>query len=256
MVLKNLTRCSSTLLSRDDIATGVPGNWNLLLGASIAFGPCHVGPAHMHCLHDHADQDTVMHKRANILIVIKKISLLLINGLSSCGVSEFGHTRDRCCHFPQSQRPFRFFQSLLHCCVLLFNALSSVVWVFPFYEKRGGCWVCYLLVCALDDIIPDCPDPSFIWFSIQQRQNFNCHPIPPRFDHTPNLENTSKTEKNYWWNAKSTELDRGGWQERKRTHWIHLLGGNWRCWRCDRRWPPPRECRRHQGSAAARTTLP
>ena len=112
--------------------------------------------------------------------------------------------------FPSITKTISFFQSFLHCCVQFFNALSSVVWVFPFYEKRGGCWVCYLLVCALDDIIPDCPNPSFIWFSIQQHQNFNCHPIPPRFDHTPNLENTSKTEKNYWWNAKSTELDRGG----------------------------------------------
>ena len=124
MVLKNLTRCSSTLLSRDDIATGVPGNWNLLLGASIAFGSCHVGPAHMHCLHDHADQDTVMHKRANILIVIEKISLLLINGLSSCGVSQFGHTKHRCCHFPQSQRPFRFFS---HSCTVAFY--YSTPWV-------------------------------------------------------------------------------------------------------------------------------
>ena len=101
-----------------------PWNWNLLLGASIAFGPCHVGPAHMHCLHDHADQDTVMHKRANILIVIEKISLLLINGLSSCGVSEFGHTRDRCCHFPQSQRPFCFFS---HSCTVAF--CYSTPWV-------------------------------------------------------------------------------------------------------------------------------
>jgi len=144
--------------------------------------------------------------------------------------------------FPSITKTISFFSVTPALCVLLFNALSSVVWVFPFYEKRGGCWVCYLLVCALDDIIPDCPNPSFIWFSIQQRQNFNYHPIPPRFDHTPNLENTSKTEKNYWWNAKSTELDRGGRQEGKRTHWIHLPGGNWRC---DRRWPPPRECCRH-----------
>ena len=42
--------------------------------------------------------------------------------------------------FPSITKTISFFQSLLHCCVLLFNALSSVVWLFPFYEKRGGCW--------------------------------------------------------------------------------------------------------------------
>lgn len=57
--------------------------------------------------------------------------------------------------------------------------------------------MCYLwYACWISrDIITEFPNPSIIWLSILQHQNFNCHPIPSKFDHTPNCRNTSKIEK-------------------------------------------------------------
>lgn len=106
-----------------------------------------------------------------------------------------------------NSRSFRVFSPLcLHCCIRFFTALSSVLttqnicndWVFPFYERRRGCWVCYLwYACWISrDIITEFPNPSIIWLSIlKHHQNFNCHPISSQFDHTPDCRNTTRIEK-------------------------------------------------------------
>jgi len=124
MVLKNLTRCSGKLFNRDDIATGIPER------TEISFLEPALPSAHaMSALHICIVYMTMQIKIQSctnlpiLLIVIEKISLLLINGLSSCGLSEFDHTQHRCFHFLNHKDHF----ICSHYCTVAFS--FSTPWV-------------------------------------------------------------------------------------------------------------------------------